>query len=49
MKINCSEYRQTMLLLSLRNRLQGEHLAAAERRQLEEEIRRLESALALDD
>ena len=48
MKINCGEYRQTMELLGLKNRLEKEDLDPQQRKELEERIKELESQLDLD-
>lgn len=44
----CTEYRQEMLLLALQRRLSRENLTEAERRDLEEKIRRLEAEMGMD-
>ena len=48
MKINCGEYRQTMELLALKNRLEKENLDPQQRKEIEERIKELESQLDLD-
>ena len=44
---NCSDYREEMTLLALRNRLNSAALSAEERRQINEEIRQLEKRLGM--
>ena len=43
----CSDYRDEMTLLALRNRLNRVALTAKERRQIEEEIRKLERRIGM--
>ena len=47
MTISCAEYRETQQLLGLKKRLAEEKLDPAERRELEELIRKLEEQLGL--
>ena len=47
-KYTCADYRQEMLLLALRKRISQEKLTGAERRELEEKIRRLEAEMDMD-
>ena len=44
----CSEYRQEMLLLSLRRQLAQDRLDEIERRELREKIRQLEIDMGMD-
>ena len=48
MSSSCSEHRQGLLLLSIRQRLAEGDLPLEEKLRLEEEVRRLEAELALD-
>ena len=48
MKINCGEYRQTMELLALKNRLEKENLDPQQRKEIEERIKELENQLNLN-
>lgn len=47
-KYTCTEYRQEMLLLALQRRISQEKLTEAERRELEENIRKLEAEMDMD-
>lgn len=47
MPISCIEHRETMQLLALKKRLAEEKLEPAERKELEELIRKLEEKLGL--
>ena len=47
-KYTCHEYREEMTLLGLKKRLNSPGLSAEERRQIEQEIRRLESAMGME-
>jgi hypothetical protein len=44
----CSDYREEMRLMGLKNRLEEESLSEAERKELEAEVARLEKAMGLD-
>ena len=44
----CSEYRQEMTLLGLKNRLSSENLSDEERLNLIEEIKKLEVVMCMD-
>ena len=44
----CSDYRQEMMLLGLENRLSSENLSDEERRNLVEEIKKLETVMCMD-
>jgi hypothetical protein len=44
----CNEYRQEMILLAMRRKLQDDSLEEAERRRLCEEIARLEERMGMD-
>ena len=44
----CTDYRQEMMLLGLKKRLQDPELTEEEKRGLEEEIRRLEKEINMD-
>ena len=44
----CNDYREEMTLLALRNRLKDNGLSMDERRQIEEEIRRLEKRIGMN-
>ncbi|MDX2439364.1 MAG: hypothetical protein QNK40_02315 [Desulfobacterales bacterium] len=44
----CSEYRQEMVLLGLKNRLSNENLSNEEKRNLVEEIKKLETLMCMD-
>lgn len=44
----CSEYRQEMILLGLKNRLCGKNLSDEERLNLVEEIKKLERVMCMD-
>ena len=44
----CNEYRQEMFLLGLRNRLSSENLSDEEKRNLVEEIKKLERVMCID-
>jgi hypothetical protein len=44
----CREYREEMMLLGLKKRLEDNELSDEERRAIVEEIRKLESAMGLD-
>ena len=48
-KVTCSEYRQEMLLLSLRRQLADPGLSAERRSAIEKDIRTLEVATGIDD
>jgi len=47
MKINCGEYRQTMELLALKQRIEREDLEPRERQEIEKRIKELETELDL--
>lgn len=47
MPVSCAEYRETQQLLALKKRLAEEKLNQAERKELEELIRKLEEHLGL--
>jgi hypothetical protein len=47
-KIKCSDYRQEMMLLELRNRLERKDLPNREREEVEQKIRKLEEDLCID-
>jgi hypothetical protein len=44
----CSEYRQEMVLLGLKNRLSSENLSDEEKQNLVEEIKKLEAVMCMD-
>jgi hypothetical protein len=44
----CSEYRQEMVLLGLKNRLSSENLSDEEKRNLIKEIKKLETVMRMD-
>jgi hypothetical protein len=44
----CNDYRQEMILLAMRRKLQDDSLAEDERRRLREEIARLEKRMGMD-
>ena len=44
----CNEYRQEMMLLGLENRLSSEKLSDEEKRNLVEEIKKLETVMCMD-
>jgi len=44
----CNEYRQEMMLLGLENRLSSENLTDEEKRNLVEEIKKLEAVMCMD-
>jgi len=46
-KVNCGEYRKTMELLGLKNRLQKDDLTPQERKSIEDRIKELEKELNL--
>ncbi len=48
MKYTCTEYREEMILLSLKRRLNDPGLAPDEKAQIEEEIRKLEAKMGMD-
>jgi hypothetical protein len=48
MKYTCTEYREEMLLLALRNRLNQENLSEAERRELLEQIKEIEKKMDME-
>jgi len=48
MKINCGQYRQTMELLGLKQRIEKEDLEPRERQEIEKRIKELETELDLD-
>ncbi len=47
-KYNCHEYREEMTLLGLKKRLNTPGLSAQERRQIDEEIRKLEAEMGME-
>ena len=47
MKYTCNEYREEMLLLGLRRRLEDESLSEEQRRALRQQIARLEKEMGL--
>jgi len=44
----CRDYRQEMMLLGLKNRLSGENLSDEEKRNIVEEIKKLETVMCMD-
>jgi hypothetical protein len=46
-KYTCNEYRQEMILLSLRLRLNEKNLPEAEREKIQKEIQQLESSMEM--
>ena len=46
-KYTCNEYRQEMILLSLRMRLNEKDLPEAERKKIQKEIQQLESSMEM--
>jgi hypothetical protein len=46
-KYTCNEYRQEMILLSLRMRLNGENLSESERKKIQLEIQQLETTMEM--
>ena len=44
----CNDYRQEMMLLGLENRLSSENLTDEEKRNLVEEIKKLEAVMCMD-
>ena len=44
----CSDYRQEMILAGLRRQLAQSNLGEAEKKRLEEQIRRVESEMGMD-
>lgn len=46
-KYTCNEYRQEMILLSLRRRLNEKDLPEAEKKELQKEIDQLEAAMEM--
>ncbi len=48
MKYTCNEYREEMVLLSLKRRLNEPGLALDEKTQIEKEIRELEARMGMD-
>ncbi|MBW2589168.1 MAG: hypothetical protein JRD71_00355 [Deltaproteobacteria bacterium] len=44
----CSDYRQEMMLLGLENRLSRENLSDEEKRNLVEEVKKLEALMCMD-
>lgn len=46
--VTCADYRLEQLLVSLKRQLEQKDLSPPQRRELEEEIRRLERELGLD-
>jgi hypothetical protein len=47
-RYTCSDYRQEMMLAGLRRQLARPDLSAAEKKHIEEEIRRLEADMGMD-
>ncbi|MCP4104536.1 MAG: biliverdin-producing heme oxygenase [Desulfobacteraceae bacterium] len=47
-KYTCSDYRQEMILMGLKNRLNQQDLSDEERDRIIEEIKKLESAMEMD-
>ena len=47
-KYTCAEYRQEMILLGLKRRLEAPGLPDAERKTIAEKIRRLEQQMGMD-
>ena len=47
-KYTCAEYREEMLLLGLKRRLETPDLSESEKRRLTEEIRELEKKMGMD-
>jgi len=47
-KYTCNEYREEMILLGLKNRLQNEKMSPEESEQIKKEIRELEIVMGLD-
>jgi RNA polymerase-interacting CarD/CdnL/TRCF family regulator len=48
-RYSCSHYRQEMILVGLRKRLADPSLHQTEKKMLEEQVRRLESEMGLDE
>ena len=48
MKVNCQQHRKSMVLLSLRMRLEKGRLTPSERKEIRERIKALEKELDLD-
>ncbi|MEE8542017.1 MAG: hypothetical protein V3S66_10185 [Desulfobacterales bacterium] len=48
MKYTCAEYREEMLLLSLRKQLNREGLSEKQKQKIREEIKKLESQMEMD-
>ena len=48
MKYTCAEYRQEMLLLALRKRLNEKGLSEKERKKITAELQRLEAQMQMD-
>ncbi|MBW1821877.1 MAG: hypothetical protein JRI92_08950 [Deltaproteobacteria bacterium] len=44
----CRDYRQEMMLLGLKNRLSSENLSDEEKRNIVEEIKKLETVMCMD-
>lgn len=44
----CMDYRQEMVLLGLKRKLETEKLTDAERKAVQEQIQKMESAMAMD-
>jgi len=44
----CSDYRQEMMLLGLKNRLSNENLSDEEKRNLVQEVKKLETVMCMD-
>ena len=47
-KYTCGEYRQEMILLGLRKRLANKEITEKERREIQKEIKTLQSQMGLD-
>jgi len=47
-KYTCSEYRQEMVLLGLKNRLSSENLSDEEKQNLVEDIKKLKTVMCMD-
>lgn len=48
MKYTCNDYRQEMILVGLRRQLTDPDIDPAEKKRIEEEIRKLEAAMGMD-
>lgn len=48
MKYTCAEYREEMLLLALQKQLQQEGLTEAQKKEIEEKIKKLEKEMGMD-